>query len=109
MTRPVWPSSWNWQFILIQNPEIKHGKIRILFTPDEEIGRGVNKLDMKKLGADFGYTLDGPELGSFEEETFSADSMHFIFHGVSAHPGHAKDKLVNAIKMASAFIEELPS
>ena len=91
-----------------QNPSVKHGKIRILFTPDEEIGRGVNKLDMKKLGADFGYTLDGPELGSFEEETFSADSMHFTFYGVSAHPGHAKDKLVNAVKMASAFINELP-
>jgi tripeptide aminopeptidase len=93
---------------LTQHPEIKHGKIRILFTPDEEIGRGVNKLDMKKLGADFGYTLDGPELGSFEEETFSADGMHFTFHGVAAHPGHAKDKLVNAIKMGSAFIDELP-
>ena len=93
---------------LQQHPEIKHGKIRILFTPDEEIGRGVNKLDMKKLGADFGYTLDGPELGSFEEETFSADSMQFTFHGVSAHPGHAKDKLVNAVKMAAAFIDELP-
>ena len=90
------------------NPQIKHGKIRLLFTPDEEIGRGVNKLDMSKLGADFGYTLDGPELGSFEEETFSADSMQFIFHGVSAHPGHAKDKLVNAIKIASAFIHALP-
>lgn len=94
---------------LQQHPEIKHGKIRILFTPDEEIGRGVNKLDMKKLGADFGYTLDGPELGSFEEETFSADGMNFTFYGVSAHPGHAKDKLVNAIKMASAFIRELPA
>ncbi len=94
---------------LVAHPEIKHGKIRILFTPDEEIGRGVNKLDMKKLGADFGYTMDGPEEGSFEEETFSADSMHFTFHGVSAHPGHAKDKLVNAIKIASAFIDELPS
>jgi tripeptide aminopeptidase len=94
---------------LMQNPAIKHGRIRILFTPDEEIGRGVNKLDMKKLGADFGYTLDGPELGSFEEETFSADGMKFTFHGVSAHPGHAKDKLVNAVKIASAFIEELPS
>lgn len=93
---------------LQQHPEIKHGKIRILFTPDEEIGRGVNKLDMKKLAADFGYTLDGPELGSFEEETFSADSMQFTFHGVSAHPGHAKDKLVNAVKMAAAFIDELP-
>jgi tripeptide aminopeptidase len=93
---------------LMGHPEIKHGKIRILFTPDEEIGRGVNKLDMKKLGADFGYTLDGPELGSFEEETFSADGMQFIFYGVSAHPGHAKGKLVNAIKLASAFIDALP-
>jgi tripeptide aminopeptidase len=93
---------------LVQNPQIKHGKIRLLFTPDEEIGRGVNKLNMKKLAADFGYTLDGPELGSFEEETFSADSMQFTFHGVSAHPGHAKDKLVNAAKIASAFINELP-
>jgi tripeptide aminopeptidase len=94
---------------LMQHPEIKHGKIRILFTPDEEIGRGVNKLDMKKLNADFGYTLDGPELGSFEEETFSADGMHFTFYGISAHPGHAKDKLVNAIKMASSFIDQLPT
>jgi tripeptide aminopeptidase len=94
---------------LMQYPEIKHGKIRILFTPDEEIGRGVNKLDMKKLSADFGYTLDGPELGSFEEETFSADGMHFTFYGISAHPGHAKDKLVNAIKMASSFIDALPA
>jgi tripeptide aminopeptidase len=94
---------------LTKNPQVKHGKIRILFTPDEEIGRGVNKLDMKKLGADFGYTLDGPELGTFEEETFSADGMQFIFHGVSAHPGHAKDKLVNAVKMASSFIAILPS
>jgi tripeptide aminopeptidase len=94
---------------LMQHPEIKHGKIRILFTPDEEIGRGVNKLNMKKLGADFGYTLDGAELGSFEEETFSADGMHFIFYGVSVHPGHARDKLVNAVKMASAFINKLPS
>jgi tripeptide aminopeptidase len=93
---------------LLKNPQIKHGKIRLLFTPDEEIGRGVNKLNMKKLGADFGYTLDGPELGSFEEETFSADGMQFTFHGVSAHPGHAKDKLVNAAKIASAFINELP-
>ena len=93
---------------LVQHPEIRHGKIRILFTPDEEIGRGVNKLDIKKLAADFGYTLDGPELGSFEEETFSADGMTITFHGVSAHPGHAKDKLVNAIKMVSAFIDMLP-
>jgi tripeptide aminopeptidase len=94
---------------LVLHPEIPHGKIRILFTPDEEIGRGVNKVDMVKLGADFGYTLDGAERGSFEEETFSADGMKFVFHGVAAHPGHAKDKLVNAMKLASAFIHALPS
>ncbi len=94
---------------LRQNPGIKHGKIRILFTPDEEIGRGVDKVNIQKLGADFGYTLDGAELGSFEEETFSADGMRFIFHGVAAHPGHAKDKLVNAIKLVSSFIRSLPT
>ncbi len=94
---------------LNKNPEIRHGKIRILFTPDEEIGRGVDKVNMQKLSADYGYTLDGSELGGFEEETFSADAMKFIFHGVAAHPGYAKDKLVNAIKLASAFIKSLPS
>ncbi|HVY75771.1 MAG TPA: peptidase T [Puia sp.] len=95
--------------VLTQHPEIKHGTISILFTPDEEIGRGVNKVDLKRVGADFGYTLDAGELGSFEPETFSADGMKFIFHGVSAHPGHGKDKLVNAIKLASAFINALPT
>ena len=93
---------------IVRHPEIKHGGIRLLFTPDEEIGRGVNKLNMQKLSADFGYTLDGPELGTFEEETFSADGMQFIFHGVSAHPGYAKGKMVSAIKIASAFIDKLP-
>jgi tripeptide aminopeptidase len=93
---------------LQQHPEIRHGRIRILFTPDEEIGRGVNKVDMQKLGADFGYTLDAGERGTFEAETFSADAIKLIFHGVSAHPGHAKDKLVNAIKLASAFVDSLP-
>lgn len=93
---------------LVQHPEYKHGKIRILFTPDEEIGRGVDKLDIQRLGADFGYTLDGGELGSFEDETFSADGVQISFHGVSAHPGYAKDKMVNAIKVAAAFMEILP-
>jgi tripeptide aminopeptidase len=93
---------------LLSHPECRHGRIRILFTPDEEIGRGVDKLDMKKLGADFGYTLDGGELGSFEDETFSADGVKIVLHGVSAHPGYAKDKLVNAIKMAGALLESLP-
>ncbi len=93
---------------LVSHPECRHGKIRILFTPDEEVGRGVEMLDMKKLGADYGYTLDGSELGSLEDETFSADGMSVVFHGVSAHPGYAKGKLVNAIKIAADFVASLP-
>ena len=93
---------------MMQNTEILHGKIRILFTPDEEIGRGVDKIDMKKLDADYGYTLDGGPLGSIEDETFSADAMTFIFQGVSAHPGYAKGKMVHAIKVASHFVDSLP-
>lgn len=93
---------------LVQHPEIKHGKIRILFTPDEEVGRGVEKLDLAKLGADIGYTLDAGELGSLEEENFSADGVTVTFHGVSAHPGYAKGKLVNALKVAAAFVDALP-
>lgn len=89
-------------------PEIKHGTIKILFTPDEEIGRGVDKVDLKKLGAEFGYTLDGGERGMFEDETFSADGVTITIEGISAHPGYAKDKMVNAIKVASAFLESLP-
>jgi len=90
------------------NPGVPHGTIKILFTPDEEIGRGVDKADLKKLGADFGYTLDAGELGAYEDETFSADGVTITFHGVSAHPGYAKDKLVNALKVAAAFLETLP-
>jgi len=93
---------------LIQHPEIKHGKIRILFTPDEEIGRGVAKVDMQKLAADFGYTLDGGERGHLEGETFSADAATVVFNGISAHPGYAKGKMVNAMKVASAFVDLLP-
>lgn len=93
---------------LVQHPEVKHGAIRILFTPDEEIGRGVNHVDMKKLGADFGYTLDGGPLGSFTDETFSADGVTVTFHGVTAHPGYAKEKLVNALKIAGLFLDLLP-
>jgi len=93
---------------MMQNPQIQHGKIRILFTPDEEIGRGVDKVDMKKLGADFGYTLDGGPLGSIEDETFSADAMTFTFTGISAHPGYAKGKMVHAIKVAAHFVDLLP-
>lgn len=90
------------------NPEILHGDIRILFTPDEEVGRGVEHVDIKKLGADYGYTLDGSELGSLEDETFSADGVEVVIHGVIAHPGSAKGKMVNAIKIASEFVAALP-
>jgi tripeptide aminopeptidase len=93
---------------LMKHPEVKHGKIRILFTPDEEIGRGVDAVDMKKLGADFGYTLDGGECPHLEGECFSADAAIVTFHGVSAHPGYAKGKLKNAIKIAADFVASLP-
>ncbi|ANI90557.1 peptidase T [Arachidicoccus ginsenosidimutans] len=90
------------------HPEIIHGAIKILFTPDEETGRGVEKLDMKKLGADFGYTLDGGECGTFEDETFSADAASITINGVIAHPGYAKGKLINAIKIAGEILDALP-
>lgn len=93
---------------LMTHPEAKHGTIKILFTPDEEIGRGVNKVDLNKLGADFGYTLDGGERGSYTDENFSADGVVVTFHGVSAHPGYGKKKLVNALKIAGTFLELLP-
>lgn len=94
---------------LTQNPQIKHGDIRILFTPDEEIGRGVDKVDMKKLNADYGYTLDGGELGMIEDETFSADAMSFSVTGVSAHPGYAKGKMIHASKIVAEFLSSLPT
>jgi tripeptide aminopeptidase len=93
---------------LIQHPEVKHGPIKILFTPDEEIGRGVNKVDLKKLGAKLAYTVDGESLGSLENETFSADGVKLVIHGVSTHPGFAKNKMVSAIKLAAAVVERLP-
>ncbi|MEO9533607.1 MAG: peptidase T [Crocinitomicaceae bacterium] len=93
---------------MMNNPGFEHGKIRVLFTPDEEIGRGVDHIDMDKLNADYGYTLDGGVLGSIEDESFSADAVEVIVHGISAHPGYAKNKLVNAIKVASEFVDELP-
>jgi tripeptide aminopeptidase len=93
---------------LVQHPEIKHGTIKILFTPDEEVGRGTAKVDLKKLGAEFGYTLDGGEAGSLEDETFSADGAVIIINGVITHPGYAKDKLVNALKLAGTVLARLP-
>jgi tripeptide aminopeptidase len=94
---------------LMKNPSLRHGEIKILFTPDEEIGKGTAKLDMIKLGADFGYTLDGGEAGSLEDETFSADGATIIIHGVISHPGYAKNKLVNALKIAGEILHELPT
>ncbi|MGN6640312.1 MAG: peptidase T, partial [Mucilaginibacter sp.] len=93
---------------LMNHPEIKHGKIRILFTPDEEIGRGVDKVDIEKLGAYAGYTMDGESAGNMENETFSADGAKIVINGVSAHPGFAKGKMQNAIKIAGEIIAALP-
>ena len=93
---------------LMAHPEIKHGKIRILFTPDEEVGRGADKADIKKLGADFGYTLDGGKAGTLENETFSADMVTMTIKGFSTHPGYAKDKMQHAIKISSQIINKLP-
>ena len=92
----------------IQNPAIKHGDIKILFTPDEEVGQGTAKVNMQKLGASFGYTLDGGEAGSLEDETFSADGATIMISGIIVHPGYAKDKLVNALKIAGAVLDALP-
>lgn len=93
---------------LVNNPNILHGKVKIVFTPDEEVGKGTAKIDMKKVEAQFGYTLDGGEAGSLEDETFSADGATIIIHGVIAHPGYAKGKLVNAMKIAGAILDALP-
>ncbi len=93
---------------LMRHPSIEHGTIKILFTPDEEVGRGTEHLDLQKLGANFGYTLDGGELGSFEMETFSADYLVLNVEGVIAHPGAAKGVMQNAIKLAGAILAALP-
>lgn len=93
---------------LMQHPEHKHGKIRILFTPDEEIGRGVDKADLEKLGADFAYTIDGETCGSIQDETFSADGAVLTIHGISSHPGFARGKMESAIKILSDIISALP-
>jgi tripeptide aminopeptidase len=94
---------------LMNHAHLKHGEIKILFTPDEEIGEGTAKLDMKKLGAQFGYTLDGGEAGSLEDETFSADAATIVINGVISHPGYAKNKLVNALKVGAEILHALPT
>jgi tripeptide aminopeptidase len=93
---------------LLRNPQIKHGVLKILFTPDEEIGRGVDKVDLKKLGAVFAYTIDGETAGNLEDETFSADGVTITIEGVSTHPGFAKGRMEHAIKIAAAIVDNLP-
>jgi tripeptide aminopeptidase len=93
---------------LIENPDLKHGEISILFTPDEEVGRGVDHVDMQKVDANFGYTIDGEMAGTYEDETFSANGFSVIINGISAHPGFAKGKMISAIKVAAKIIEALP-
>ena len=93
---------------LLKHPEIKHGEVRVVFTVDEEVGRGVDKLNRDKVGAVAAYTFDGTVAGTMEVETFSADLAVLKFNGVNVHPGYAKGKMTNAVKMAAALIEMLP-
>ena len=93
---------------LIQHPETKHGTIKICFTPDEEVGRGTEKFDVEKFGAKYAYTIDGGTRGEIETETFSADAVNITFIGKNVHPGYAKGKMINSVKMASYFMELLP-
>ena len=93
---------------LIQNPEIKHGKIRVGFTPDEEIGRGAHKFDVAKFGAEWAYTMDGSQIGELEYENFNAAGAKITFKGKSVHPGYAIGKMINSMLIANDFINELP-
>ena len=93
---------------LLLHPEIPHGTIRLCFNPDEEIARGMGKLDLAQLGAECGYTLDGSSPGEIDCETFSADSAHLEIHGVASHPGWAKGVMVNAARLAGRFLAALP-
>ena len=93
---------------LLEHPEIKHGAIKVGFTPDEEVGRGVDYFDVKKFGADFAFTLDGGELGELSYETFNAAQAKVTIHGKSIHPGEAKNKMKNAILMAMDYISQMP-
>ena len=93
---------------LVTHPDVRHGVVKVCFTPDEEVGRGTEKIDLKKLGAKYGYTVDGQSRGEIEIETFSADAVVIKFIGKNIHPGYAKSKMINSIKIASAFIDSLP-
>ena len=93
---------------LVQHPEIKHGKIRVGFTPDEEIGRGADLFDVEKFGAEWAYTMDGSQIGELEYENFNAAGAKITFKGKSVHPGYAKNKMINSMLIANAFINKLP-
>jgi tripeptide aminopeptidase len=93
---------------LINKPEIKHGKIRVGFTPDEEIGRGAHHFDVEKFGCDWAYTMDGSQVGELEYENFNAAGAKITFKGKSVHPGYAKGKMINSMLIANSFINELP-
>jgi tripeptide aminopeptidase len=93
---------------LMAHPEIKHGKIRVGFTPDEEIGQGADHFDVPKFGADWAYTMDGGEIGELEFENFNAASAKITFHGVNVHPGYAKHKMQNSMRIANQFATMLP-
>ncbi len=93
---------------LLDHPEIPHGEIKIAFTVDEEVGRGTEYFDIKEFGATYAYTIDGETAGEIEDETFCADSLDVTVHGINVHPGFAKGKLVNALKVAADFLSRLP-
>lgn len=93
---------------LIKNPEIKHGKIRVGFTPDEEIGRGAHHFDVEKFACDWAYTMDGSQIGELEYENFNAAGVKITFKGKSVHPGYAKGKMINSMLLANEFMNELP-
>jgi tripeptide aminopeptidase len=92
---------------LVKNPEFPRPDIKILYTPDEEVGRGTDKITIEEIGADYAYTVDGGNLGEIEDETFCADTVEIKIKGINVHPGYAKGKMINAIKIAARIIEKL--
>lgn len=94
---------------LVQHPEVKHGRVRVAFNPDEEIGRGAHQFDVERFGCEWAYTMDGGEVGELEFENFNAASARIDITGVSVHPGFAKDKMVNAARLATEFVQKMPA
>ena len=94
---------------LVQHPEVKHGRVRVAFNPDEEIGRGAHQFDVERFGCEWAYTMDGGEVGELEFENFNAASARIDITGVSVHPGFAKDKMVNAARLATELVQKMPA